>query len=273
MVHMMHRSFSLRHCPRESVDYQHSALDCCACALPGVTDERSAMAGLRGGELAGMERLRGFLGAAGAAVASTATGPAPANGRGVDAPTWSMGRGSSDGSAPSCPPPIGRFRERRMTASLDRDASAKLSAYLAIGCLSPRTVHAVLAAHRSQAGGRRNCSAHEEAQTAARHARNGGGAAGGHESRSQLHADSDAGGVKGGHMDPRPIRNPTAKPGPEPAELGCEGGKGGGRPGLGGSAAEVGAGAEPGPAPAAADGAETLGMHLQIRRVPACRPL
>ena len=223
------------------------------------------MAGLRGGELAGMERLRGFLGVAGTAAASTATGPAPADGLGADAPAKSTGRGSSDGSAPSRPPPIGSFRERRMTASLDRDASAKLSAYLATGCLSPRTVHAALAAHRRQAGGRRSCSAHEGAQTAARHARNGGGAAGGHESRSQLHADSDAGGM-GGRMDPRPIRNSTAKPGPEPAELGGEGGEGGGRPGLGGSAAEVGAGAEPGPALAAADGAETLVMHLQIWR-------
>ena len=228
------------------------------------------MAGLRGGELAGMERLRGFLGGAGAAAASTGAAPAPADGRVADAPAQSTGRGCSDGAAPSYPPPIGSFRERRMTASLDRDASAKLSAYLAAGCLSPRMVHAVLAAYQRHAGGGRDCPAHEEAQAAARHACNGGVAAGGHESRSQLHADSNAGGMRGGRTDPRRTRK-SPKPSSGPAELGGEGSEGGGRPGLVGSATEVGTGAEPGPAPAAADGAETLVMHLQIRRVPACK--
>ena len=148
-----------------------------------------------------------------------------------------------------------------MTASLDRDASAKLSPYLAIGCLSPRMVHAALAQHRQRAAD--------------------GGAGSGHAYRGGGAAAASAGGTAHAEQAPlAPMQSGSGHVRIDPAS--CSDGSatsGGGRrggdslghaePGNPAGDHVVGAGVEPGPAPDAEDGAATLAMHLQIRRARA----
>ena len=150
------------------------------------------------------------------------------------------------------------FRKRRMTASMDRDASAKLSAYPAIGCLSPRVVHAALTEHRQRAaGGGTGSSCARRGDAAA--ARSAGGTA---------HVEEGAGAGK--QSGPG---SSSSGPAPRSSDSAVGGGKREGRESQGFAGPRnragpdvVGAGAEPGPAPDAEGGAATLAMHLQIRR-------
>lgn len=148
-----------------------------------------------------------------------------------------------------------------MTASTDRDASAKLSAYLAIGCLSPRMVHAALSEHRERAAGGGTASGHArrgDVDVAGRvvgtaHAERGaaaatqGGSGRGSSEPAPRSSSSPIRGGKRGDSDTQGLAMPGHPAGPK----------------------VVGAGAEPGPAPDAEDGAATLAMHLQIRRAHA----
>jgi hypothetical protein len=277
-----------------------------ACA--GAEDMRSAMAGLRGGEAAGMQHLLGFLygcgerdghrsaaahgrppaGGGAAAAHSGAGSPAwqpptavaPVDGRGCAPPgegfreprlaagaqrdPGTIGQGRGCGPAP----PIEGFREARMTASTARGASAKLSAYLALGALSPRQVHAALAAHQGRAAGGDRHTGPDGAGPGGACGRGGEGAAPGDE------GPSVSAGVRRGR---------TANPEGSANEAGVGHGAGASRALVDRGAstdarsarregrdrdsheAEVGAGAEPGPAPDAPSGAATLAMHLQIR--------
>lgn len=145
-----------------------------------------------------------------------------------------------------------------MTASTDRDASAKLSAYLAIGCLSPRVVHAALAEHRQRAavgGTGSSCARRADAAAAGSAggtAHTGGGAEAGKQSESgsssfEPASRSSDSAVGEGEREDGESHGPAAPRNPAGPDV-------------------VGAGAEPGPAPDAEDGAATLAMHLQIRR-------
>ena len=62
----------------------------------GRTDRRSAVAGLRGGELAGLERLRSFLGGAAGPGSSGAGAPAAA----YSPPSTAHANGLAEGAAP-----------------------------------------------------------------------------------------------------------------------------------------------------------------------------
>ena len=145
-----------------------------------------------------------------------------------------------------------------MTASTDTDASAKLSAYLAIGCLSPRVVHAALAEHRQRAAGSgTGCGCEHEEDAAA------AGSAGG-----TAHTAEGAGAGKqseaGSSRSEPALRSSNSSVGGgerADASQGFAGPRNPAGPDV------VGAGAEPGPAPDAEDGAAMLAMHLQIRRV------
>jgi hypothetical protein len=277
-----------------------------ACA--GAEDARSAMAGLRGGEAAGMRHLHGFLygcdergghcsaavpgrppaeegataarsGAGGPALPAPAAG-APGDGQGCAPPGEEFRElrlaagaqrdpgAAGQGRGGSAAPLIEGFREARMTASTARGASAKLSAYLALGALSPRQVHAALAAHQGRAAGGdagpngagpgeacghgdqgaapgdEGPSVSAAVRTSGTTAPNPGGSAAeasvGHDA-SACHALAE----HGASTETRSVRK-----------------EGHGRDSRG---AEVGVGAEPGPAPDAPSGAATLAMHLQIR--------
>jgi hypothetical protein len=137
-------------------------------------DPRRTAFPLRGGELRGLQRLQHYLhgatqgsssissseesfsGAAepdGDVRARTAAVVEPVNEPGA-AQTEDNAAGTRNNS-PAEPAaaaaPIHSFRDTRMSA-VGVDSSAKLSAYLAAGCLSPRMVHAAVVRARQQHG-------------------------------------------------------------------------------------------------------------------------
>jgi len=277
----------------------HSAACSAQPACAGAEDARSAMAGLRGGEAAGMQHLHGFLfgcdergghcsaavpgrppAQEGATAARSGAGGPALQAPAADAPgeefrelRLAAGAQRDPGAAGqdrggSAAPLIEGFREARMTASTARGASAKLSAYLALGALSPRQVHAALAAHQGRAAG--GDAGPNGAGPGKACGRGDQGAAPGDEGPS-VSADVR----RGGTTAPNPGGSAAeASVGHEAsachalaahgASTETRSARKGGR-GRDSRGAELGVGAEPGPAPDAPSGAATLAMHLQIR--------